>query len=190
MTAGLPGQPVCTAPLPQLASAHVKLFHCFINCLPAYLWRVVPTIPRPKKDRRSSQHTPHRQPQPQQFQPIKPLSAPSTSDSEISDGEPQDSVITKALSSRLRHQTLLCLASVFTVSIYVLSSLLVTLTLSLLQAIGPRTTFSYWLSFLPDGPRLHHSPPTILSCILRDPNHKARPVQMNALLISFTTLYM
>lgn len=184
MATGLPGQPVCTAPLSQLTSEHVKPFQCCIHC---YLWNVVPTIPKPKKDRRStpaSHHKPHGQPRPQQLQPIKPPSAPNTSDSEVSDGELQDSVVSKALSSRLRHQALVCLTSVFTVSITFYHPLSATLTSCLLQAIGPRTTFSYWLSFLPDGPRLPNSPPSILSCILRDPNHKARPVQINALFIT------
>lgn len=120
MTTGLPGQPVSTAPLPQLTSEPAKLFQTCIHC---YLLHIVPTIPKPKKDRRStpaSHHRPHGQPRPRQLQPTKPPSAPSTSDSEVSDGEVQDSVITKALSSRLRHQALVCLTSVFTVSTYVL----------------------------------------------------------------------
>lgn len=114
-------------------------------------------------------------PRPQQSQPTKPPSAPNTSDSEVSDSEQQDSAITKVLSSRLRHQALVCLASLFAVSS---SSLLLSVTLvpCLLQAIGPRNTFSYWLSFLPDTPRLPHTPPSLLSCALRDPNHKAREV--------------
>ena len=67
-------------------------------------------------------------------------------------------------------------------SVWLLCSLLVcvctlspvlTSTLRLpLQALSPRNTFCYWQSFLPDGPRLPNSPPSLLSCALRDPSHK------------------
>ena len=56
------------------------------------------------------------QQRPQHSLASKPLSAPATSDSEVSDSEPQDSTISKALSCKLRHQALVCLASVFVVS--------------------------------------------------------------------------
>lgn len=37
------------------------------------------------------------------------------------------------------------------------------------QALDHHTAFSYWLSFLPDGPRPPNSPPLLLTCLLKDP---------------------
>lgn len=117
MVTGLPGQPDAVVPLPAAASGWVKLYNNTLHY--AYLY-TVPNVKKPRKERCSGtmavSRSFHRQHRPQHSQPSRPLSVPTTSDSEVSDSEPQDSAISKALSCKLRHQALVCLASVFVVS--------------------------------------------------------------------------
>ena len=41
-----------------------------------------------------------------------------------------------------------------------------------MQSLDRHTAFSYWLSFLPDGPRPPNSTPSLLTCLLKDPTPK------------------
>ena len=122
MATGLPGQPDVVVPLPAAASECVELFHNALHCECCF---VVAIVTKPKKERcsgtRAVSRSSHWQQRPQQSRPSKPPSAPTTSDSEVSDSEPQDSAISKALACKLRHQALVCLASVFSVSLFATS---------------------------------------------------------------------
>ena len=47
-----------------------------------------------------------------------------------------------------------------------------------LQKLDRQTSFTYWRSFLPDCPRLPNSPPSLLTCIIKDPTPKVSSVVM------------
>ena len=40
------------------------------------------------------------------------------------------------------------------------------------QKLDRQTSFTYWRSFLPDCPRPPNSPPSLLTCIIKDPTPK------------------
>ena len=73
-----------------------------------------------------------------------------SSEGEVSaDNSDAGSVKLKGVQSKIRHQALSSLALLF-------------------QLLDRHTAFSYWLSFLPDGPRPPNSPPLLLTCLLKD----------------------
>lgn len=85
----------------------------------------------------------------------------SSSEGEVSDSD-TGSAKFKTVLSKIRHQTLSCLALVF-------------------QLLDRHTAFSYWLSFLSDGPRPPNSPPLLLTCLLKDPVPKCRGAAVSVL---------
>ncbi|CAI8024384.1 HEAT repeat-containing protein 6 [Geodia barretti] len=146
MATGLPGQPSAVTPLPYASipsSTKMKKSKSpAVSVAEPNLLLQHSQVPRPLAMRSSS--------------------APTSSDSDMSDNEGHDATITKSLAAKLRLQSLLCLTSLF-------------------SALSPRNTFCYWQSFLPDGPRLPNSPPSLLSCVLRDTNHKCRSAALAVL---------
>lgn len=99
----------------------------------------------------------------------------SSSESEISDGDATGSSRFKSVWSKIRHEALSCLAVLFQVcSPSIVEALLTPYLLMMSQVLDRHTAFSYWLSFLPDGPRPPNSPPLLLTCVLKDPVPKVR----------------
>lgn len=104
----------------------------------------------------------------------------SSSEGEVSDGDAGSAKL-KSVLSNVRHQALSCLTMVFQVSDCTvrLKALLSCsantkpedkdYSATILQMQNRHTAFSYWLSFLPDGPRPPNSPPLLLTCLLKDP---------------------
>ncbi|XP_064392489.1 HEAT repeat-containing protein 6-like isoform X3 [Halichondria panicea] len=89
----------------------------------------------------------------------------SSSESDVSDSEPAPSQI-KVVHGKIRHLAFSCLTAVF-------------------KSLDTHTKFSFGLTFLPDGPRPPNSPPSLMTCVLKDPLPKCRG---GALSVLFTLL--
>ena len=94
----------------------------------------------------------------------------SSSESDISDSDSGSTKI-RTVYCKIRHLAHSSLATVFQVYKIVIIGLSNEFSLYV-QLLDRHTSFSYWLSFLPDGPRPPNSPPSLLTCILKDSSPK------------------
>ena len=92
----------------------------------------------------------------------------SSSESDVSDSD-SGSTELKAVQSKIRYQSLSSLQLIF--QVYMITVIFDSSRPFVRphQLLDHHTSFSYWLSFLPDGPRPPNSPPLLLTCILKDP---------------------